>query len=260
MEKKQYAYYYAEERVGYIVLNRPEKRNALGPQLVQDLKDLFSLAENDDNAKVIVLKAEGEAFCAGADLAYLQELQNNSYEENLDDSNNLKELFQQIYSLKKIVIAQVEGHAIAGGGGLATVCDFVFAVPEAKIGFTEVRIGFVPAIISVFIIRKIGEAKAKQLLFTGDLISMKEAQNIGLVNYVVDKKIIAEEVNLLAKKLCKNASGDSLNLTKQLLAEVWDKEYTEALDFAAELNAHARDTKDCKKGISSFLNKEKLNW
>jgi len=260
MEKKEYAYYYAENRVGYVVLNRPEKRNALGPQLVQDLKDLFSLAENDDKAKVIVLKAEGEAFCAGADLAYLQELQNNSFEENLADSNNLKELFQQIYSLNKVVIAQVEGHAIAGGGGLATVCDFVFAVPEAKIGFTEVRIGFVPAIISVFIIRKIGEAKAKQLLFTGDLISMQEAQNIGLVNYVVDKKIIADEVNLLAQKLCKNTSGDSLNLTKQLLADVWNKEYTQALDFAAIMNAKARDTKDCKKGISSFLNKEKLNW
>jgi len=260
MEKKQYAYYYAENRVGYVVLNRPEKRNALGPQLVQDLKDLFSLADNDDNAKVIVLKAEGEAFCAGADLAYLQELQNNSFEENLADSNNLKELFQQIYSLNKIVIAQVEGHAIAGGGGLATVCDFVFAVPEAKIGFTEVRIGFVPAIISVFIIRKIGEAKAKQLLFTGDLISMQEAQNIGLINYVVDKKIIAAEVNILAQKLCKNTSGDSLNLTKQLLADVWNKEYTQALDFAAIINAKARNTEDCKKGISSFLNKEKLNW
>ena len=260
MEKKQYAYYYAEDRVGYIVLNRPEKRNALGPQLVQDLKDLFSFAENDNKSKLLVLKAEGEAFCAGADLAYLQELQNNSYEENLVDSNNLKELFQQIYSLKKIVIAQVEGHAIAGGGGLASVCDFVFAVPEAKIGFTEVRIGFVPAIISVFIIRKIGEAKAKQLLFTGDLISMQEAKNIGLVNYVVDKNIIANELKVFANKLCKNTSADSLSLTKQLLADVWNKEYTEALNFAAEINAKARDTKDCKKGISSFLNKEKLDW
>jgi len=260
MEKKEYAYYYAEDRVGYIVLNRPEKRNALGPQLVQDLKDLFSFAEKDKDAKVLVLKAEGEAFCAGADLAYLQELQNNSYEENLADSNNLKELFQQIYSLKKIVIAQVEGHAIAGGGGLATVCDFVFSVPEAKIGFTEVKIGFVPAIISVFIIRKIGEAKAKQLLFTGDLVSMQEAKDIGLVNYVVDKSDIEDEVKKLANKLCKNTSAESLNLTKKLLADVWNKEYTEALDFAAELNAKARDTKDCKKGINSFLNKEKLDW
>jgi methylglutaconyl-CoA hydratase len=155
MIEKKYAYYYTEKRVGYIVLNRPEKRNALGPQFVKDLKELFIIAEKDKDSKVLVLKAEGEAFCAGADLAYLKELQSNTYEENLADSNNLKELFHQIYTLDKIVIAQVEGHAIAGGGGLATVCDFVFAVPEAKIGFTEVKIGFVPAIISVFIVRKI---------------------------------------------------------------------------------------------------------
>jgi len=260
MEKKQYAYYYTENRVGYIVLNRPEKRNALGPQLVQDLKDLFTFAEKDDNSKILVLKAEGEAFCAGADLAYLQELQNNTFEENLADSNNLKELFHKIYSLDKLVIAQVEGHAIAGGGGLATVCDFIFAVPEAKIGFTEVKIGFVPAIISIFIIRKIGEAKAKELLFTGDLISMKKAEQIGLVNYVIEKENIANSVSEFANKLCKNTSADSLNLTKQLLADVWNKEYSEALDYAAKMNAKARDTKDCKKGISSFLNKEKLLW
>jgi len=260
MEKKQYAYYYTENKIGYIVLNRPEKRNALCPQLVKDLKKLFSFAENDDKAKILVLKAEGKAFCAGADLAYLQKLQNNSYEENLADSNNLKELFQQIYSLEKIVIAQVEGSAIAGGGGLATVCDFVFAVPKAKIGFTEVKIGFVPAIISVFIVRKIGEAKAKQLLLTGDLISMQEAKNIGLINYIVDNKKINNEVMKFADKLCNNNSADSLNLTKNLLANIWDKEYKEALNFASEINAKSRNTKDCKKGISSFLNKEKLTW
>ena len=140
------------------------------------------------------------------------------------------------------------------------MCDFIFAVPEAKIGFTEVKIGFVPAIIAVFIIRKIGEAKAKELLFTGDLIPMKDAQNIGLVNYIEDKENIAESVQKFADKLCKNTSADSLNLTKQLLADVWNKEYTDALDYAAKLNAKARDTKDCKKGISSFLNKEKLTW
>jgi methylglutaconyl-CoA hydratase len=260
MIEKKYAYYYTEKRVGYIVLNRPEKRNALGPQFVKDLKELFIIAEKDKDSKVLVLKAEGEAFCAGADLAYLKELQSNTYEENLADSNNLKELFHQIYTLDKIVIAQVEGHAIAGGGGLATVCDFVFAVPEAKIGFTEVKIGFVPAIISVFIVRKIGEAKAKQLLFTGDLISTNAAKEIGLINYIDEKEKIDESVNQFASKLCETTSSDSLSLTKQLLADIWDKEYSEALNMAAKINAKARDTKDCKKGIESFLNKENLNW
>lgn len=260
MIEKKYAYYYSENRIGYVVLNRPEKRNALGPELVQNLKDLFTAAENDTEAKVIVLKAEGEAFCAGADLAYLQELQNNTFEENLADSNNLKELFEQIYTLKKVVIAQIEGHAIAGGGGLATVCDFSFAVPEAQIGFTEVKIGFVPAIISVFIVRKIGEAKAKQLLFTGELVSMLEAKELGLINYVANKETINDEVNKFASKLCKRTSGDSLELTKKLLANIWHHNFTDGLNYASEMNANARSTKDCKKGIGAFLNKEKLTW
>ena len=260
MIKKTYAYYYSEDRIGYVVLNRPEKRNALGPQLVQDLKELFTIAENDKDAKVLVLKAEGEAFCAGADLAYLQELQNNTFEENLADSNNLKELFEQIYTLKKVVIAQIEGHAIAGGGGLATVCDFSFAIPEAQIGFTEVKIGFVPAIISVFIVRKIGEAKAKQLLFTGELVSMNEAKELGLINYTSTKENIAEDVKTFATKLCKRTSGDSLELTKKLLANIWHYSFADGLNYASEMNANARSTKDCKSGISAFLNKEKLTW
>lgn len=260
MIKKKYAYYYSEDRIGFILLNRPEKRNALGPQLVKDLKELFTIAEKDEHTKIIVLKAEGEAFCAGADLAYLQELQNNTFEENLIDSNNLKELFEQIYTLKKVVIAQIEGHAIAGGGGLATVCDFSFAIPEAQIGFTEVKIGFVPAIISVFIIRKIGEAKAKQLLLTGELIKMQEAKNLGLINYISTKESISNDVKSFATKLCKTTSGDSLELTKKLLANIWHYNFLEGLDYASEMNAKARSTKDCKAGISAFLNKEKLTW
>ena len=122
----QYISYTAQDRIGYITLNRPEKRNALNAQLVHELKQAVKLAEDDNNAKVIVLKAEGKAFCAGADLEYLQSLQTNSYEDNLKDSENLAELFKMIYSSKKVFVAQVEGHAIAGGAGLATVCDFIF--------------------------------------------------------------------------------------------------------------------------------------
>ena len=122
-----------EERIGYITLNRPEKRNALSPQMVAELKGAFAQMTSDTAVKAIVLKAEGKVFCAGADLAYLQQLQKNTREENLEDSMNLKEMFQSIYDCPKPVIAQVHGHAIAGGCGLANVCDFVFAVPEAKL-------------------------------------------------------------------------------------------------------------------------------
>ena len=133
-----------KDRVGYITLNRPDKRNALSHELVIELIDAFDKAEQDSSVKVVVLKAAGEAFCAGADLAYLQQLQNFSFEQNLEDSRQLKNLFLKIYQLKKVVIAQVQGHALAGGCGLATVCDFTFAVPEAKFGYTEVKIGFSP--------------------------------------------------------------------------------------------------------------------
>ncbi|MBN2667763.1 MAG: enoyl-CoA hydratase/isomerase family protein [Bacteroidales bacterium] len=249
-----------ENRVAYISLNRPEKRNALNPTLVGNLKSLFKEAEASDDVKIIVLKANGDAFCAGADLAYLQTLQTNSYEENLADSNHLKELFEIIYTNKKTVIAQVEGHAIAGGGGLASVCDFVFSVSEAKFGFTEVKIGFVPAIISVFILRKIGEAKTKELLMTGELITANKAKALGLINFVVDREEIEDEVETFAKQLIANCSTDSLELTKKLLADVASMDFKLGLNYASEINAKARSTKDCVKGIASFLNKEAISW
>jgi len=247
-------------RIGYVTLNRPEKRNALSHQLVAELKAALASAEEDDNVKVIVLRAEGEAFCAGADLAYLQQLQKFSFEENLADSNHLKELFITIYLCKKVVIAQVQGHALAGGCGLATVCDFVYTVPEAKFGYTEVKIGFIPAIVMVFLLRKMGEQRAKQLLLTGDLIKAEEALAMGLVNRVVSKETLATEVASFAQKLIESNSAQSLMLTKQMIAQVQTMPLESALNYAAEMNAQARATADCQKGIAAFLNKEELKW
>jgi methylglutaconyl-CoA hydratase len=252
--------YSVKERVGYITLNRPDKRNALSYELVRDLKEAFSKSEVDDSVKVVVLKANGESFCAGADLAYLQELQNFSHEENLADSKHLKELFLQVYTLKKIVIAQVQGHALAGGCGLATVCDFTVAVPEAKFGYTEVKIGFIPALVSVFLIRKIGEQKAKQLLLTGEIIKAYDALNRGLITKVVEAKELESAVFDFAQELIRNNSTQSMQLTKQLIADVQSLSLQDALELAATTNAKARTTEDCKKGIASFLNKLEIRW
>jgi methylglutaconyl-CoA hydratase len=252
--------YTVQDRVGYIALNRPEKRNALSGDMVTELKAAFARAEEDETVKVIVLKANGEAFCAGADLAYLQQLQQFSLEENLLDSNHLKELFQQIYQLKKVVIAHVQGHALAGGCGLATICDFVFSTPEAKFGYTEVKIGFIPALVSVFLIRKIGEQKAKQLLLSGDLMQGEEAIRMGLVNYLFAKEELEQRVNSFAQFLIKNNSGQSMALTKQMIGEVQSMPLSEALAHAVEQNALARGSADCKKGIAAFLNKEEIGW
>jgi methylglutaconyl-CoA hydratase len=256
----RYVQYSVENRIGFITMDRPEKRNALSHELVSDLKEAFSMAEQDAAAKVIVLRASGAAFCAGADLDYLQKLQEFSYEQNLADSNHLKELFHKIYTLKKIVIAQIEGHAVAGGCGLATVCDFCIAVPDAKLGYTEVRIGFIPAIVMVFLIRKIGEGKARELLLTGSLISADEAKAIGLVNRVTKKELIQEEVLKLANQLIQSNSEYSMAITKQMIAKVQSLNLEDALTFASEMNAKARESEDCRKGISAYVNKEKITW
>ncbi len=255
----QFVSYTSKNRVGYITLNRPEKRNALNFQVVSELKEAFDLATTDSAAKVIVLKAEGKAFCAGADLAYLEQLQQNSFDENLADSNHLKELFLQIYTLPKVVVAAIQGHAIAGGSGLAAVCDYSFAASHAKFGYTEVRIGFIPAIVMVFLLRKIGEQKAKDLLLSGRLISAKEATNYGLITKVVEGDLI-KEVDDFALELIKKNSGQSMAATKQMIADVQSLSLEEGLKLASEQNATARATDDCKRGIAAFLKKEPINW
>jgi methylglutaconyl-CoA hydratase len=252
--------YTIEGRIAVITLNRPEKRNALSHELIEALKVAFRKAAEDDAVKAVVLKANGEAFCAGADLAYLQQLQKFSYEENLSDSNHLKELFLNIYTHPKVIIAQVQGHALAGGCGLATVCDFVFAVPEAKFGYTEVKIGFIPALVSVFVVRKIGEGAARELLLGGELIPAERALAIGLINRVVDAEHIEKQTTEFVTRLVTTNSATSMMLTKRLLAEIPGRSVSDALTFAATLNAEARSTEDCKRGIEAFLNKEKIIW
>lgn len=244
----------------YITLNRPEKRNAFNSLLVEELTDIFSEANSLPNCKLIILQAEGKVFSAGADLAYLQQLQNNSFVENFEDSSKLKNLFKIIYEHSKIVIAKIQGHAIAGGCGLATVCDFSFSVEEAQFGYTEVKIGFIPAIVSIFLLRKIGEGKAKELLFSGKLISAKEAQNFGLINYVEKTENLNNAVENFADELINSTSNESLKLTKTMIAKIQELSLDGALEYAAEMNAKARATKDCKLGIEAFLNKTPIQW
>ena len=256
----EYVKYTVSDRVGFITLDRPEKRNALNFEMVSELKAAFTQAESDARVKVIVLGATGEAFCAGADLAYLEKLQHFSFEENLADSRHLRDLFLQIYTLKKVVIAKVQGHALAGGCGLATVCDFVFAVPEAKFGYTEVKIGFVPAIVMVFLLRKLGEQKSKQLLLSGELMSGESALNFGLFNFLAPKELLESSVMEFAQKLVHHNSIESMEQIKTMIAEVQSFPLEEALDHAANRNARARATEDFKKGIHAFLNKFDLLW
>ncbi|HYG39818.1 MAG TPA: enoyl-CoA hydratase-related protein [Cytophagales bacterium] len=256
----KYLKYETQNRIGFITLNRPEKRNALNADLVEELSLAFKKAETDDLVKVVVLKAEGKAFCAGADLEYLQQLSQNSYKENLEDSTNLKNLFYQIYTFKKIVVAQIKGHAIAGGAGLVTVVDFAFSVPEANFGFTEVKLGFIPALVLVFLIRKIGEGKAKELLLSGNLISAETAKSVGLISKVVAPEEIEEAVLKFATESVNHTSSLSVSLTKELVIKSQNSSIEDALNLACESNAKMRETEDFKKGVKAFLNKETPSW
>ncbi|MGM9475859.1 enoyl-CoA hydratase/isomerase family protein [Pedobacter sp. GSP4] len=252
--------YDVAERIATITINRPEKSNALNPDLIAELTATFIKASEDDLVKVVVLKANGSSFSAGADLAYLQQLQYNSFEENIADSNNLKKLFTTIYYLPKVVIAQVEGHAIAGGCGLATICDIVFATPESSFGYTEVKIGFVPAIVSCFLKQKVSETVAKEILLTGKTFPAEQALKYNLINFVTNSSDIHQKVQEFALSLCNGSSGNSLMITKQLITQTNNPLLEKSLETAVQINARVRESEDFKKGIASFLKKEKIKW
>lgn len=248
-----------KERIGYITLTRPEKRNALSPQLVAALLDAFNQLNADAAVKIIVLKSSDKPFSAGADLAYLQEMSKFTDEENVDDSMKLKTLFEAIYTSPKITISQVEGPALAGGCGLATLVDFCFATNEASFGYTEAKIGFVPALVMVYLREKMGLNAMKEWLLTGKIYTADQAKEQGLVYSVVGEENIVSEIETFAQKLLVQVSEQSVALTKEMLRNLpYNRE--EALIYAANMNAKARKSEDCKRGVAAFLNKEKLSW
>ena len=253
--------YSIKEQIAVITINRPEKRNALNQEVVQGLKAAFKTAATDQQVRAIILKGAGNTFCSGADLKYIQDLQNYSHEENVKDSSELMELFKQIYTTPKPVIAEVHGAALAGGCGLVSVCDFAFCTTESRFGYTEVRIGFIPAIVMVFLIRKIGEAKAKRFLLSGEIFDCETAKKAGLIFDCFEEDDELEDfVMEFSRNLCQQNSSAAMAMTKDLLIRIQDQPMDQALQTAMVYNAEARKTNDCKKGISAFLNKEKPVW
>ena len=247
-------------RVATLTLNRPEKRNALNYDLVSELKDALRQLADSPEVRVIILTGAGKVFSAGADLAALKALQNATPSENLADSDHLAELFRQIYLHPKPIIAKITGHAIAGGCGLASVCDFSIAAEGAKMGFTEVKIGFVPAIVAVFVLRKIGETQARRLLLGGELYDAADMASIGLITETVSKETLDERVDTLAGQIASSTSGSAVALTKRLIAQVSGTGLEEGLQTAGQANAFARGTADCQAGIEAFLSKTDPPW
>jgi len=244
--------------VATITLNRPEKRNAISFELIDDLlRALDDVAKSP--AQVLILTGAGKAFCSGMDLENLKALIGRSPEQNLKDSQTMVRLFRSLYEFPKVTIAAVNGAAIAGGTGLALLCDFTLAVPDAKFGYTEVRIGFVPAIVSTFLLRQVGEKHARDLLLTGRIIGAEEAARMGLVNEMVAPEKLMQRARELAALLMEN-SPLSLRMTKRLLNEHARADLDVHIDAAVRENAAIRSTADFREGITSFLEKRKPRW
>lgn len=239
--------------IATVTLNRPEKRNALNSQLLTELRSTFEELGANPEVRVIILEANGKAFCAGADLGYLQQVSQFSVMENLADSTHLQQTFHTIYTCPKPTIAKVHGAAIAGGCGLATVCDFVIAgKTKALFGYSEVKIGFIPAVVSVYLLRKIGDTQTRRLLLSAENISAEEAERIGLITHAVDDDQLTDKVQSVAETLSKNSSS-SVALTKKMLENLHGMDLDAGLRYAASMNAITRMTDDCKNGIQSFL-------
>ena len=241
-----------------ITLNRPERRNALTPAMQDELLHAFDAAERSD-CGVVVLTGAGQAFCSGLDLEVLQTLAAKPTHEHHADALRIAKMFRTLYDLPKPTIAAVHGAAIAGGTGLATICDFTLAVPAAKFGYTEVRIGFVPALVSAFLALQVGEKRMRDLLLTGRLFSAEEALAMGLVTEVVPAEQLMNRVQELAQALLQN-SPQSLRATKRLLSAQTKTRLDADIETALLGNAESRTTVDFLEGVTAFLEKRKPVW
>ena len=244
--------------IATLTLNRPEKRNAISYTLIEELH--HALHEVEKSAShILILTGAGAAFCSGMDLDNLRAITKFTEEENLADSGRMAHMFRTLYDFPKVTIAAVNGPALAGGCGLATLCDFTLASETAKFGYTEVRIGFVPAIVSTFLLRQVGEKQARDLLLTGRIITADEAFRLGLVTEVVPAENLLSRARELAETLAANCPA-SLLATKRLLRTYSHAELTHQIAAAVDENARIRTTHDFREGISSFLEKRKPNW
>ena len=254
-----------EVKVGFdppsalITLNRPEVRNALSPSLITNFHTALDRVQRRDDVAAVIVTGEGKAFCGGVDLRVLREMTAQSAEQARQDSQGVMNFFRRIYEFPKPVIAAVNGPAIGGGCGLASVCDMVLAAEDAVFGYTESRVGFIPALVAVFLVRICGEKKARELLLTARVFSAQEAKEIGLVNHIVAKESLLEKARELAQEISQN-SPTAVRFTKELMRDLQGLSLNEGLIAALQLNTLVRTTQDFKEGVSAFLEKRRAKW
>ncbi|HEV7747103.1 MAG TPA: enoyl-CoA hydratase-related protein [Pyrinomonadaceae bacterium] len=240
--------------IARLTLNRPEKRNALNDALISGLKNALQEANSDASVRVVVISGAGNDFCSGADLASLQKIADGSVAENVDDARSLMNLFLLIRQIQVPVVAAVRGRALAGGCGLATACDIVLASANARFGYPEVKIGFVPAMVTAILRRNVSEKRAFELITRGAEIGAEEARQFGLVNQLFADDGFDAEVTRYVGAFEK-VSKSAVALTKSLLYQIDGLGFAEALEIGVDVNVIARMTDDCQRGIAQFLKK-----
>lgn len=245
--------------VRIVTLARPEVRNALSTELRLELSAALADADTDERVKAVVVTGEGDAFCAGLDLRELEATVTRSPAENREDSAALAALFLQMIESPKPIVAAVNGPAVAGGAGLVTACDVAFAATSARFGYTEARIGFVAALVSVMLVRQVGEKHARELLLGAGLVSAERAARMGLVNEVVDDGAVLERALAFANQAARNAPG-SLAATKALLRDVGSLGLRAGFAAATEVNVASRSGSELAEGVRAFLEKRDPAW
>jgi methylglutaconyl-CoA hydratase len=244
--------------IALITLNRPDKRNALSATMIADLMSVLAEVESGKE-RVAIITGAGKAFCAGMDLDALKSLATQSPEENLADARRTAGLFRRLWSFPKPLIAAVNGAALGGGAGIATLCDFTLAAPEAKLGYTEVRIGFIPALVSVFLERQVGEKLARDLFLTARILDAAEAKTMGLVTKITPAEELLSAARELASTLMANSPG-AITATKRLLVRAAEAEVDRRIELAVAASVAIRSTADLREGLSAFLEKRQPRW
>jgi methylglutaconyl-CoA hydratase len=249
-----------QAKVTTLSLNRPEKCNALNGPLLQNLQDAFFKAERDPHTRLVLLKGEGNHFCAGADIDWLQQLARASVEENKQDAQQLAALLLQLYSFPKPLVTLVHGSIFGGGLGLLACSDLVFAAQGAHFCFSEVKIGLLPAVISPYIIAAIGERAARYYFLTGEPFNALEAQRLGLVHQVLAPEALEDAAAAMIKKILRNSPA-ALSETKRLLTAVVGQEISRELAAkTADIFATIRLSPEAQEGLSAFLEKRAPHW
>jgi len=249
----------SEDKVGRISLNRPDVHNAFNVTMIRELADAFATVKEDASVRVVVLTGVGESFCAGADLNWMREIIRYSFDQNLKESLEVAELMHMIYTLPKPTIARVNGTAIGGGNGLFSACDIVIASERAKFGLSEVKIGLVPAAISPYVIRRIGESAAREYFLSGERFDARRALEIGLVNRVVPHEELDQKVEGVIQLLL-SSGPEAIASCKELLHRVPAMSLEEAKPYTAEMIARLRVSAEGQEGMAAFLEKRKPSW